>query len=381
MPRKKKSAKQGELFGHPVIHTGKIPLSEQIYDIIFTEIFSDRWQPGEKMPSMSFYAEQSGSSRMPVQEAIERLGSDGYIKQVPRSGLFLADNLPKKTGNLGTLAVLVKTSSKSEADIEFLGYEQLLIHRLLEQVKEHNYNTQIVYVEDESEVDKFLKPNYFSSEMKGIISLFPFPHTANNPASADALPLVFWCTPDHRCAPCIASDYELGMYLLTKQVIENGHTTISAVPCPILEEYVRTRYWNGYKRAMIDAGLTPLEGFYRKALEFSTRDVSALQELIKGDDATAYITFSLPRAELVTSCLAMSGVDIPTQKSVVSMNPSKEPIINNLMLTGTGFSPEKEIAMCISLIRELQLNKECTIATSLIAPFLVEGDSLAVCRA
>ncbi len=106
---------------------------------------------------------------MPAQEAVERLGAEGFIRQAPRSGLYMCDTLPEQKGSLGTIGILVRSQHKDKQDIEFLGYEQLLIHRLMSEIEKYNYKTKIVYVDEGSNLEDVQKDGNVFSNVKGII--------------------------------------------------------------------------------------------------------------------------------------------------------------------------------------------------------------------
>ncbi len=372
-----KKIKTGNLFGHPITNTSQISLADQIHDVLFSEIYARRWKPGDKLPSMTELAKQSGCSRMPVQEAIERLGAEGYIVQVARSGLFLPQTLPQSKGALGTIGILVRAQQKDEQDIEFLGFEQLLIHRLMSKIETYNYKTQIVYVGEDDDLQDVQKRGSVFKDVKGIISLFTFPHAGGKTAEAGDIPILFWCIPDHRCSPCVASDYEFAIYQLTNSVIDRNHTEIYPLPCSLLRPYVAERYWRGYARAMKDAGLTPAKEFYERCLGIPTRDTMALKKVIaEVSTCSAYVCFSEPRAEEVITCLTEDGVTVPDQVSVVGANPPEDEIASGLHLTGIGFSPENEIAACIDLLRAQMRGETNKVGTIMLAPFEVEGNTL-----
>jgi len=373
----KKDKGVGSLLGHPITYTSQISLADQIYDAICTEIFAKRWKPGDKLPSLTQIATHSGCSRMPAQQALERLSEDGYIKNVPRSGLFLADTLPKKRRILGTVGILVRAQHATEQDIEFLGYEQLLIHRLMTEIESYNYDPQIVYVDNGDDLTGVQKDGTYFSNVKGIISLFTFPHDGRKPLEAGEVPIVFWCIPDHRCTPCVASDYEFAIYQLTQTVISRDHTEICPVPCSRLRRYVSERYWRGYSRAMKDAGLKPDEAFYNACREIQTGDSTGLKKLVsEATSCSAYVCFSEHRAKALIPILTDQGLKVPDQVSVVGTNPPDTEIAAGLHLAGIGYSPEKEIETCIRLLKDQMRGETTDVATIMLTPFDVEGDTL-----
>ena len=68
----------------------RIPLYDQIYDYIKTDIQSGRIPYGEKLPSTRFLSKHLEVSRSTVELAYEQLLSEGYIESVPYKGFFVA---------------------------------------------------------------------------------------------------------------------------------------------------------------------------------------------------------------------------------------------------------------------------------------------------
>ncbi len=68
----------------------RIPLYEQSYDYIKTDIQSGRIPYGEKLPSTRFLSKHLEVSRSTVELAYEQLLSEGYIESVPYKGFFVA---------------------------------------------------------------------------------------------------------------------------------------------------------------------------------------------------------------------------------------------------------------------------------------------------
>lgn len=68
----------------------RIPLYEQIYEYIKTDIQSGRIPYGEKLPSTRSLSKHLEVSRSTVELAYEQLLSEGYIESVPYKGYFVA---------------------------------------------------------------------------------------------------------------------------------------------------------------------------------------------------------------------------------------------------------------------------------------------------
>jgi DNA-binding LacI/PurR family transcriptional regulator len=368
------------LFGHPVTReSGHLPLADQIYDILREEIHAGRWRIDEKMPSMMTLASECEVSRMPVQQAIERLGAEGYLRQENRSGVYLASMAPEGRTPIGTIGILLLADSENERELDFLAFEQKLVHAFMKQAEAVNYQTKVVYVSAKDNHEDLNKAGYlFDEKVKGIISLFPFHRPLQSTLDPDRIPLVFWCEPDHRCAPCIASDYEAAFYHLTNEAIAEGHKHISLVPCPILTPYVKECYIRGYRAAIREAGLEPHENLLDTLSETSLRDTAGLTKALdKTNGTTCFLSMSLGRSEQLISALQLLKRDVPEKISVVSANPTSDyPMPNGKMLSGIGFSPEHEIGLCIQFLRRQMIDRRWKLSTMLAAPFFVEGETL-----
>ena len=68
-----------------------VPLYEQIYQYIKSDIQKRRISAGEKLPSTRSLAKYLEVSRSTVELAYEQLGSEGYIESVPYKGTFVMD--------------------------------------------------------------------------------------------------------------------------------------------------------------------------------------------------------------------------------------------------------------------------------------------------
>jgi DNA-binding LacI/PurR family transcriptional regulator len=369
------------LFGHPVMRgSGHLPLADQIYDILREEIHAGRWKIGEKMPSMMTIAGECKASRMPVQQAIERLGAEGYVRQENRSGVYLNCMSPEGRAPVGTIGILLLADSENERELDFLAWEQRLVHLFMKQAEAANYQTKVVYVSGKDKHEDLNKAGVlFDENIKGIVSLFPFYRPLKSTLDPDRIPLVFWCEPDHRCGPCIASDYESALYHLTKKVISKGHRNIAPVPCPILTPYVHDCYVHGYRSAMHEAGLAPDESLITALDEISLRDTAGLTRILKKTTKpTCYVSMSLARSEQIISALQLLNISVPEELSVVSPNPpSGQPMANGKKLSGIGFSPEHEIDLSIQFLRRQMIDRKWQLSTMLAAPFFVDGETLA----
>lgn len=74
---------------HVVHKLSRVPLRDQVAEAICNAILSGRIAPGDKIPEQML-AEQLGTSRVPVREAIRILESQGLVVARPKAGTFVA---------------------------------------------------------------------------------------------------------------------------------------------------------------------------------------------------------------------------------------------------------------------------------------------------
>lgn len=77
-----------------VLHKlSRVPLRDQVAESICNAILSGRIAPGDKIPEQML-AEQLGTSRVPVREAIRILEGQGLVVARPKAGTFVAQLTP-----------------------------------------------------------------------------------------------------------------------------------------------------------------------------------------------------------------------------------------------------------------------------------------------
>lgn len=68
----------------------KLPLYQQVYDILRSEIVRGAWRPGELIPTESELMERYGVSRITIRQVLNMLGQDGLIYRQRGRGTFVA---------------------------------------------------------------------------------------------------------------------------------------------------------------------------------------------------------------------------------------------------------------------------------------------------
>lgn len=72
-----------------IVRDSKLPFYHQLYEILRHNILSDKWQPGDMLPSESELIEQYEVSRITVRQALEALVNDGLIYRQRGRGTFV----------------------------------------------------------------------------------------------------------------------------------------------------------------------------------------------------------------------------------------------------------------------------------------------------
>jgi len=371
--------KISKLFEHPITRSSQISLADQIHDILCEEIHAGRWQVGEKLPSMMVIANHCGVSRMPVQQAIERLGDEGYVRQENRSGIYLASQMPEGRDPLGTIGVIVLSDPQTDREADHLAFEQLLVHRIMGEAAKRNYQIRVYYTnakEDWKNINRVGK--VFDKDIKGIISLIPFERAGAGQLADDRIPLVFLGEPDPRCSPCVASDYEMAFFQLTNRLIEQGHTRIAPIGYPTVMETLNETYLRGYRKAMAAHGLPCHENNFKESKVLGAQDTVGLKEiLLRQTDITAFICLHTERLVQVVNTLTLMGISVPDKVSVAGTNPPTEPLPNGQAISGVTYSPGLEIDTCFDMLRQQGLSRCWNIGTIQMSPQLIEGDTVA----
>ncbi len=101
----------------------RVTLTEQLYGALREEIAQGRLKGGEKMPSKRQLAEHLHVSTATVEAAYGRLASEGYCESRPRSGMYVARDLPETGRAAHVQEVPVKWDfSTGAADAEHFPY-------------------------------------------------------------------------------------------------------------------------------------------------------------------------------------------------------------------------------------------------------------------
>lgn len=373
------------LFSRTIVPSGRLTLTEQVYDILCEEIHAGRWQIGDRLPSISAMAIESGLSRRPVQQALDRLREEGYVRQEQGSGTYLASLLPKGRTPLGSIGILVARREENEArpfSTVLNDLDHWRMHAILKIAAEHNYTEEIRYLpenHDGADIDK--AGGLFSDRVKGVISLHQFPRVDHTELGPDDLPFVYLGYTGFPGTPCVALDLAEGFFQLTREVIAHGHRDIACFGWRFdVEDHTRQIY-AGYERAMKEAGLPVNRDGFEESLLIPPSQLSEYRDYLNrhvGDSgATALVCAKNELAMNAISVADMMGLAVPEDLSVVSLlaGPMRVWKIDQRM-TGIEYDVEHTVRVCFNLLTEQMKTRRNLVSLVRVKPLIRPGDSL-----
>ena len=371
-----------KLFDRPIFTTAReLTLVQQVYTIVREEIHSGHWQVGDRLPSISVLADQTQISTWPIKKAFEMLRKDGYVRQDGRAGTFLISINPKGSGTIGTLGIAMLLG-EGTGHWKTEQFTQGRLARILDSAAERKYLTEVKYIKEDADWKDLDRIGcVFGKEVKGIISLHPFPHQDYFDLPEDRIPFVYWGSNSSECLPLVAGDTHNGFYRLTKQMIEKGHEHIVCLYNPRESERENANRRLGHEKAMKEAGLTPNYEAGEQSLRINPGDLRALREFIESyNETTAIICMRGMLSQDVVAVCEVLGLRIPEDISVVSHGSF--PVLMSQHDTARKFTrldydQRQIINASLDLLDQQAKTRQSTVARILIRPSIIEGDSLA----
>lgn len=92
------------------------PMYRVIYDDIVSQITSGALAPADQLPSETDLARQYGVSRMTVRQALDRLGSDQFVRRRQGLGTFVTEE-PRRARRLGRLRSFAEELGESAQQV------------------------------------------------------------------------------------------------------------------------------------------------------------------------------------------------------------------------------------------------------------------------
>jgi DNA-binding LacI/PurR family transcriptional regulator len=123
------------------------------------QIVTGALQPGAKMPTYDSYAKQYQVSKMTMQMALNQLRNDGFVKSVPRRGMFVAQKPP----HANRVALLLPVPEDHNR------YWRILIDEALRYTEKIGYELEVFRQIDQAEERARLRQEISKRRFAGLI--------------------------------------------------------------------------------------------------------------------------------------------------------------------------------------------------------------------
>lgn len=238
-----------------IVRDSVIPLHRQILNQMRYLILSGLWPPGARVPSEAAFQRHLNVSRNTIRQALANAEREGLIERVPGKGTFVTCN-PGQALNHHLIGYIT---------FDFLSdFQRQLLNGVEQAAKERGY--RIIFCNSNHDVyeEDRLLDQLVRDRVGGIIIWPALDERPNRRlmqlVQQRTIPIVLIdrVLPNVEC-DCVMSDNYGGMYTATKYLIDLGHRRIVFLSRPILQLKPVGERLRGYRQAMADAGLTPLE--------------------------------------------------------------------------------------------------------------------------
>lgn len=312
-----------------------VPLSEQLANQIKQCILKGEWLLGSMLPSELEFQKELGLSRSTVRIALKDVEKDGLIVTAPGKGRFVQ-----------------KTTSMKE-NLKFIGYitenlQQSFHYEMLKGAEsvagKEGYKILFFHTDNDSEMENKYLNQMIEENVKGFL-IYPMQHRLKSDVllrliEKREMPIV---TMDRKFenvkSDTVGCDNFEGSYKAVQYLIEQGHKKIVFLARPILDLLPVQQRYDGYKKAMIDAGITPLDpwmvGENHKEVSSTfisdpenttfMADIEQINALIgRNDLPTAIFAMHDGMAFLFYKAVKDTKIRIPDDISIIGFNNNSE---------------------------------------------------------
>ena len=306
-----------------------IPLHLQLLNQLRRLVLSGDWPPGTHVPSEHTLQVTLGVSRGTIRQAIRQAEAEGLVETVPGKGTFVAVR-PAQQGPSRLIGFVIPFFCST--------FDSQLLQGTEQAAKAQGY--RVIFCNSERKVQEENRQlaSLLQERMAGVV-VWPVMGNADDrllvTLSAQGVPVALV----DRTVPGLEADLALcdnfgGGYAATRHLIELGHRRIVFLARDHLHLLPIAERLRGYRQAMTDAGLDPLEPMVvRIPHEISTLDALRAYADGTGEDI-AEIARHLTRSPQITALVGMNdllalaalkaasalGVRVPQQLSVTGFD-------------------------------------------------------------
>ena len=317
------------------------PFHEQLLNQVRQLILSGEWAPGSRLPSEAELQRSLKISRSTVRQALSNAEAQGLIERVPGKGTFVAGSAMSQRSShlIGYITcdsfrhLQSQLLSGAESIVTSEGYRVVFCNSNRDVNEENSLLEQLVLEDKVGGI--LIWPILFDDPSR---RLFQFAHQG-------VVPLVLLDrTLSGLACDYVTSDNYAGAYAAVKHLIELGHRRIAFLSRPILQLMTISERLRGYRDALREADLTPLDpwlvGAANREMEIvvalrsysdaHSQDVEQIaQHLHARDRPTAVFAMNDMMAMQAMKAARLLGLSIPEDLSLVGFDD--EGIVNTLL--------------------------------------------------
>jgi len=302
--------------------TSKVPLYQQLKDIIEEKIESGEIKPGDKLPSESELITQYGVSRQVVRQTMAELASEGRIYREQGKGSFCLSTQSKESKQIRIIAVIIVSITEGIYPQTIRGIEDV--------AQQHSYGVVLSHSDNDFEKEALYLRNYIKNRIDGLIidlssDIPPYPNLKYL-QEMENRNIPFVMIDKHLEGPnynYVHLDDENGLYLATKYLINLGHRRIAHLGSK--ETKIGDNRWRGYQRALLESGipydeeLVPSKNRNLPLEEWISKVVDKFQSSKKGMP-TAITCYNDHFAMRVMRKVKERGLKIPEDISIIGFD-------------------------------------------------------------
>lgn len=310
-------------------HDSTIPLHVQLLNELRHLILSGKAEPGSRLPSESEFQRGLEISRSTIRQALNNAETEGLIERVPGKGSFVRLT-PMEQSTKNKLIGYITFDFHSEFQGQLLSGAESVIRKNGYRMLFCNSNGNV------DEEDKLLD-QLVSDKVLGILM---WPAYSSNTsrrlfqlADQQQVPIVLMDrTFEELNNDYIISDNFKGAYEAVNYLISLGHTQIVFLSRPILKLLPIAERLRGYRQAMIDNGLRPLDPWIVGAAEKESgyslqlngtvnREIEQIEDMLKSKNRpTAIFSMNDLMALEVSKAAKLVGLTIPSDISIIGFD-------------------------------------------------------------
>jgi GntR family transcriptional regulator of arabinose operon len=376
-------AKERTLFGKKIVSNHLLNYSEQVHDILRTEIEAGRWEVNESLPGVMQLAKQLHFGTKTIQMAYEKLKKEGYIVTRGYRGTYVKELHPDLKADSDFYGILMSSEQTGQPLIQW--YE----HVILEKARSHGFRTEVKILPEAMLPEKALQAGeLFHPEVEGVISLVSFRSQSVRKDDTDRrqLPVVFLCPPFEAAYPKVSADIYQAYYELTSRMIELGFSKLLYSEDSLESDPRQTKlHYSGYCDAMKDHGMPLHPSFLEHSRGVNNYRFdsirSHLEEALKPVETTpgpvVIIADSLGRNMAINRYAGKAGIKIPGDLSVVSTGTAYLRGNSGPQLTGMLPDFDYMVTSCLNILKEMIKTGKCHLSSLNVHMDFIPGHTCA----